>query len=195
MRAALLALAGTVVSLGGYGSALAHDDAAPVAVLHIDVRARIATRCGFGDPPRSPTGAPNLNVEQHIEIPFKLDCNTPFIIGVKSDNGALTSDLTPNGSGFAFTKPYKVELRIGTDGDPLTPDACDAATLTGKTKSEASCAFYGDRPGQGLSSGKRISTDQPSHLTVSWRGADPSAPRNVAGAYHDTITITVKARA
>jgi len=198
MRAAL-ACACTAVSLGMVGQASANPikpgGGAPVDKLTIDVRATIASRCGFAEAPRSPPHAFDLNAAQHVEIPFTLDCNTPFTIGVKSDHGGLTSDRAPDGSGFAFSKPYQVALEVGTDASALTPDPCGSEELVDAGKLRSLCAFYGDRPGQGLSSGKSISTFEPSHLVLSWPGVQDGTARNVAGRYHDTITITVSARA
>ncbi|HLI67508.1 MAG TPA: hypothetical protein VKU90_14190 [Caulobacteraceae bacterium] len=172
---------------------MSHDDATPVQKLTVDVKARIAARCGFRGDQDDHTGAQDLTVAHTLVIPFQLDCNTPFVIGVKSQHGAFAADRTPDGSGFAFTKAYRLSLDIGTNGQALTPAACDSTALTAPGAPGAACAFYGAKPGQGLSSGKLISIDRPSSMSLSWDGQG-AGPRNVAGRYSDTITITVSAR-
>ena len=174
-------------------SAMEHGDTAPVQKLRVEVKATIAAHCGFDQASDVSTKALDLNLAQTLHIPLKLDCNTPFIIGVKSSHGGLVSTLTPDHSGFSFVKAYKVALQVGVDGSPLSPDACDAVTLTGIGNAGRACAFYGDAPGVGLSSGKHISIGQPSQLSVGWDAAG-RGPRNVAGHYQDTLTVIVAAR-
>lgn len=185
------------VLAAGQASARDVDHGAPVSRITIDVKARIPVRCGFDQAPQTPAVDPDLDVARTVRVPFRLDCNAPFVIGVKSDHGALVADLPDDHSGFAFSKAYRVALDVGTNGQSMTPSDCDAAALTpaGEVSRDGkACAFFGAASGRGLSSGELISIGRPSDLAISWDARDPAAARNVAGRYADTLTIFVAAR-
>lgn len=181
----------------GQASARVADHATPVSRITIAVKARIPVRCGFAQAPETPAIDPDLNTARTVRVPFRLDCNAPFVIGVKSDHGALVADMPDDHSGFAFSKSYRVALDIGTNGQALTPSDCDSTALTatgGVSRDGKACEFFGSASGRGLSSGGLISINRPSTLSISWDGRDPNGALNVAGRYADTLTVFVAAR-
>lgn len=197
MRAGKLHAAILAVGLLMPVRAFAADD----AQVKIDVTATVSERCGISrDAEGAPAVVPNLETAQSMRFGFDIDCNTPFVIGVSSENGALvlTSDAKPTtpqlassvlDDGFASRKLYDVALAIDTDGDSIKTDTCSSADLTGGGR----CAFYGREAGSGQSSGKRTAIRRKGAVLVSWQANDGKA-RRAAGLYRDTLTIVVGPR-
>lgn len=182
-------------ALLGSSAAMADDS------IRIDITATIVERCGISrDASAADASAPDMDKAQQLRFPFKIDCNTPFAIGVSSQNGALRlseSDSAARSAvdgrsadGFANEKAYDVALNVETDGAPMQSDACSSRTLTGKG---GKCAFYGTESGSGLSSGKRTAINRQGALTVSWKAGDDGV-RRAAGSYRDTLTVVVGPR-
>lgn len=166
--------------------------------VRVKVQATITPRCGFESEPVDPTGKPDIEANTTIEIPFQLDCNTPFRIAVQSTHGALRHIGTPvqagsaETNGFAYTKGYDVGLTLGTSAGPRTPADCRSEQLRAGAQSQR-CEFFGTAPGEGYSSVNDISVGQSSSLTVKWSGTG-AGPRHLAGDYQDTLTIFVGPR-
>ena len=165
--------------------------------VRVKVQATISTRCGFDSEPVDPSGKADLEATTSIEIPFQLDCNTPFRIAVQSSHGALrhigtaeTGAIDTNG--FAYAKSYDVALTLGTNSGPRTPAACRSEQLQVGSRAQP-CDFFGAAPGEGYSSVNDISVGQPSSLTVKWAGGG-AGPRHLAGDYQDILTIFVGPR-
>jgi len=184
-------------ALLGSAPAWASGDGHSSESLSIDVTARIAERCGISAKRSIDTSkVPDLDTAQVLRFDFNIDCNTPFKIGMSSQNGALrlvgaegNDPVAPDG--FSVEKAYRVGLRVDTDADPLAPYTCSSRDLT---NAAGNCPFYGSRPGQGLSSGKRTAIDREGTITVSWPAIDDTGRRRAAGEYRDTITVVVGAR-
>lgn len=112
------------------------------------------------------------------QIPFQIDCNTPFSFEVRSREGALKGQAAMTAPGFANIIPYTLELKIPTD-EGLIASQCASSTLAASTPS---C-------GRGTS-GSAIAIEQTGSLTISWSIADVP----VAGSYADIVTVTVGPR-
>ena len=89
--------------------------------------ADIVGRCGFDQQLVSSATAYDLGSPQSHDYAFQMNCNTPFEVRVKSDNGAMAYDGQHPDDGFAYAKPYTVGLSIGTDQGLLHPADCDAS--------------------------------------------------------------------
>ncbi len=165
--------------------------------LRIEITARIAERCGISPGEGGSNVSGNLENNETLTINFDIDCNTPFRIGVSSENGGLRlataqrGDTNTDAQGFSIMKRYQVGLQVQTDGGLLDGGTCRSDELTSR---EGRCNFYGDRPGRGLSSGRRTAIDRTGTLTVSWNAQDGEGRRRVAGNYQDTLTIVVGPR-
>lgn len=181
------------VSAAGGLAPLSVANAAPRAdAVKIVVIAELKARCGFGSRPQDPSGIADLTVPGSITIPFSLECNAPFVIGVKSGSGGFKSSRTPDASGFRFVQPYTATLNVDTDRQRRDIDQrCSSTVLT--EASTARCDMRASAAGQGVRSGNAVSVGGDASLTVQW-SPDASAPRLIAGAYQETITIYLAAR-
>ncbi len=164
------------------------------ARVEIDVLARIVERCGFQQKPDATPHSLDLSRSGTTSLDFKVDCNTPFAIGVSSAKGALSSLRTGDANGFRTRLPYQVGLKLNTSGSALTPRDCSSDSLSPTSAPGTGCAFFGDATVQGLSSEQHIAIGEEGRLTISWPDPDTGGPRLIAGALSDTITITIGAR-
>jgi hypothetical protein len=188
---AILSIAGVMAS----GAALAKP---PVGdSLKIDIEASIGERCGISALGAKSKDAGRIDTANSVSFNFKLDCNTPFRIGVAAQNGAMQLVSSEGAStefgGFATRKSYVAGLAFNTDQDGLVDAGeCDSAKLSA---AQADCDFYGAQPGKGFSAGRRstaIGTE--GSLTVRWSGSEGDTARLVAGTYEETLTIVVGPR-
>ncbi|HEY1750673.1 MAG TPA: hypothetical protein VGG29_05385 [Caulobacteraceae bacterium] len=155
----------------------------------IDLSGRVRARCGFQTPPPSSVDV-DLSVAGSVSEAFVLDCNTPFRLRVASEHGTLAlNDADGAPAQLGRSDPYQVEVKFKTDLGAFD-ETCDAADLKGR-HGGGGCAFYGDRCGEGLSSGDGVAIGQSGALNVSWTAP---ATTLVAGRYADTLTIVVEAR-
>jgi len=154
---------------------------APVS-LTLDLTGKVPSRCGFVTAPATSANLGDLTVAGNIALPFKLDCNAPYAIKVRSDHGALARvGQAPAGSPFPITLDYVVGLTVATDLAPVSGQ-CAVSTL-----SSQACSWSA-----GLSSGDGVSIGTNGSLTVSWTAP---AQTRLAGQYQDQITLTVEVRA
>lgn len=169
--------------------------------VRIDVTATIAEHCGISrDASSVDSIVPDLDKAQLLRFPFKIDCNTPFAIGVSSQNGALRRrennvdamrDIDGQLSdGFSSEKAYSVSLVVATDGAQMLSENCTSRSLTGRG---GKCEFYGREAGTGMSSGRRTAIRREGAMIVSWVGGEDSV-RRAAGTYQDTLTVVVGPR-
>jgi spore coat protein U-like protein len=171
--------------------------AAPVQAqtesLEIDISAQIVARCGFAPGSNGAITAPqDLEEAASLATRIRLDCNTPYALGVTAVRGALVNlDAADDGSGFAFSKTYGVSIALDTDRGIIRSDRCSSADLI----SGGSCAFAGSAAGEGLESGSGISIGRDATITVDWQ-AQPALRRRLApGRYRDTLILVVGPRA
>jgi hypothetical protein len=173
----------------------------PADSVKLKVVAQIPARCGIVDIPTPPAGAVDLLSSGSFDMPFKVDCNQPFLIRMSSSNGGFA--LVREGSRFGFGdfKPYDVELNVGMNDQTNLVDTCSSQLLNVALAPSSGegvgmiCPFYGTAPRRGLSSGERISTRDAasSNIKISW--AEQGATRRLlAGSYKDTLTIAVEPR-
>lgn len=166
----------------------AHDGA-----LTVELTTEVPPRCGFVAGSLSGQGkTPDLAEAARFDIRIKLDCNTPFAFGIVAERGKLTNlDATPDGSSYAFAKPYRVSVALDTDRGTIRSDRCISTDLT----VGGACSFAADAPGAGLSSRRGISINRDAVLTVEWADQSTAGNRLAAGRYRDTLTLVVGPRA
>ena len=188
-----LALVARLIVVGAPASLFAVSAHAADTVT-IDVAATVAERCGIaaGELPRT---IPDLDEATTLRFEFRLDCNTPFRLGVSTANGALVLDgvraIGGNDDGFSRRKDYSVALDMNTDGDAIRTEDCAASALVSIA---GNCRFYGREPGEGMSSGRRTAIRRDGAIVVKWNAGAYDTPRRAAGTYRDTITVVVGVR-
>lgn len=167
------------------------------AVIAIDVKASVGGTCGFAT-----NGAPNGTVNAgaidttgwSAQIPFVAECTAPWRIAVSSLNGALKSAaIAP--TGYANTAPYTVALNVPYDtgsGSGTVTGSCPVAQID-QSLASSSCNFKGTAS---TTNGLQV----PRSFGLSGAYIQMSAPSYngnngtsilVAGAYADTLTVTV----
>ena len=115
-----------------------------------------------------------------------LNCNTGFVMTATSANGALKNDTVAS-RGFTNRLNYLLHIFL-----PLTGTAtrlissCNSAFLVA---GNSLCSL--SPGGSGVSSGGKPAIGTTATITVVW--ATPTKPRLIAGAYHDTVSISVTA--
>jgi hypothetical protein len=178
-----------LVALGLAAPAVAQD-----AGVDITVSAVIADRCGFARLAPTPLRGvtPDLETAQTFSVSLPLDCNTPFAVGVRGENGRLVNVTSrPDGSGYAFDKTYGVRLTLETSEGDVRSERCASDQIV----AGGTCGFASDQPGRGLGSGGGVATPGAVTLTIDWPDQSTLNQRLAAGDYSDTITLVVGARA
>lgn len=178
----------SLVMLASAPAAYAHTDS-----IAIDVVARIKDRCGFAaNAPNSVSAPYDLESAADFSLAVGLDCNTPYALGVTSQHGALTNaDPTDDGSGYAFSKTYRVSVALETDKGIVRSGRCVSSDMADGGR----CAFASLVPGRGLKSEAGISVGRNAVITIDWPAQGTSQPRLAAGHYKDTLILVVGPRA
>jgi hypothetical protein len=110
-------------------------------------------------------------------FPFRLRCNTPFIVRLGSRNGAFAvQDSAVPPAGFTTRIAYHATVNITTSSGPVVGN-CTSASL-----GESSCA---------ISSRDGIALIGESALILRW---DAAGREPVAGVYTDVLTMTINPR-
>ncbi len=146
--------------------------------LAVELRGRVAARCELTTAPR-PAGV-RLHQAGEAEGDFRIDCNTPFNMKVRSANGGFAGRAAV----LSAALPYEVGVRLGKGAGAHDLGWCDSAALKGA--GATGCAFGG---ASGWSSGDEIAIDQEGRLKLRWREGAP-----IAGDYRDIITIELEVR-
>ena len=154
--------------------------------LRIDLRGQVSARCEVVPP--SALGRIQLNDAGEVSGAFGIDCNTPFILRVKSANGGMAS-VQPL-YGVAPMADYQLGVEVGTDQGRRDLGWCASAELA--PDAAGACAFGATSPLGGWSSGDAIAIRQSGEIHLRWDGQDDGAPR--LGAYQDNIVIEVEVR-
>jgi hypothetical protein len=178
-----LSALGAVCALLALQPASAED----LDAVRVEVRAHIPGRCGFATPPPAEINGVRIDRAQAIALPFLIDCNEPFHVGLQSANGAVLRDGGALGGGFRSARSYEVELRVATDDGALNASSCSSTSIA--AASAAPCAFALGNADGGVGSGDAIAINQPGEIIVSWPDAEQDGPRFAAGDYNDTLTI------
>ena len=202
VRAGRAGLGGTLTGALMFAISVAASTQSHAETEHVrlDITASIAPRCGLVDLTNVQLPRADVTVAASMDVPFKVDCNQPFVIRITSGNGGLRLIGEGNSFGFVTFKPYDVKLDLGLSNEPNISRTCASAALNTATAASAGegmgmgCDFFGTAVRSGLSSGNAIAAGDaaPSNLKISWRGG--SQGRMLAGSYQDTLTIVVEPR-
>ncbi|MCW1401910.1 hypothetical protein OKA06_06060 [Novosphingobium sp. MW5] len=167
-------------ALGGFAPDAQAD------TLTINATGTILGSCQISVGSNFPTNA-DLSVSGSSSASAVVNCSTPFKINATSSNGALTTSAAAV-SGFTNSLVYTLAMSVPLNtGGPVTASCTSAQLVSG----QSSCALS---PGNstGLYSGATgTATNKTASLTASW--TTPTTPRLVAGAYADTLTVSIAA--
>lgn len=154
--------------------------------LRIDLRGQVAARCEVVPP--SQMGRIQLNDAGEVSGAFGIDCNTPFILRVKSANGGMAA-VQPL-YGVAAKADYRLGVEVGTSQGRQDLGWCASAELA--PDAGGGCAFGAAAALGGWSSGDTIAIRQSGEIHMRWDGQADGPPR--LGAYQDSIVIEVEVR-
>lgn len=158
--------------------------------VEIAVSALVAERCGFSaGAPLALDASADLEDAHSQSLVLRVDCNTPFAVTARSDDGRLINrSASDDQSGYAFDKVYGLSLDVGTDVGLVRSGRCLSTALVGG----GDCVLA--QP-EGLVSGNGVSIGGEATLTVDWPSQASLGRRLAAGDYSDTVTISIGARA
>jgi hypothetical protein len=175
----------------------------PSTELEFRVKTTIEPRCGWSS---SGTPAANVNLgsleaDGSFDVPFEIDCNTPFVFSTVSQNGHLSQDEMIEELPNSFTQKvdYRLALRLGVreaDGSIATLTAtCRSENL----RIEGPCPFAQGSVSAIEFTGDAIApsadTSLPrSRLRILWSAPQEGGPSRVAGRYSDVLTVSVSAK-
>lgn len=161
--------------------------------LTIPVTASVGGRCQFaaGGVPQGSYDAGSIDTTAWShDFDFRIDCNTASRVAVVSLNGGLKAATAALDSGYAALAPYTVLINLQGNSQAINAD-CAVATLA--ASSGTACGFRGPAS---TTTGLRLpgasSSQTGSYLRVS-APAYPGPAILVAGAYADTLTVTIAA--
>lgn len=175
----------------------------PAASVELTITTAVSPRCGW-----SASGAPASNVSLgsldatgHKDIPFEIDCNTPFLFSATSLNETLAQEASIEDLPALFTQTidYRVGVRIGVRNVDGVAGIITANCSSSSLHIEGMCPFAVGSPGQDSFTGESIATAADtalprSRLRISWTGQSASEPTRVAGTYSDVLTVSVQAK-
>ena len=172
-----------IIALMVFGSRATAD------VLTVTAKGTIAPVCSISVIKALPTA--NFAVSGNISGSALVNCNTGFVMTATSANGAVKNDASVS-PGFTNVLPYTLNIVVPLTPWPGAPAAgflsvgCKSAQLIAGS---SSCSL--SPGGSGASSGGKPAIGSTASMTLIW--GIPTTPRMIAGAYHDTITISVAA--
>jgi len=171
MRIAVAALAASLLA-APVGAAELDN----VKSLDLEVRGRIAERCAMGSVGDMSFGditRPGLAATARVQ----LDCNVPFTMSIRAQNGGLAHAQMPMGQGpYAGTLPYSIGLEM--------PVRRPQAGMVSKQYESRQLVN-----GSSFSTNDAIATEGMT-LAVNLGNASGEAGL-LAGNYSETITITI----
>jgi hypothetical protein len=147
--------------------------------FRVSVHGVVSPRCGVTQSVRSgtfanPVSPNNTAREDHLSLPFSVDCNGAFSISLASRSGGLKSAQTTSDTDFARTLPYAASVTL------LSGQRTDSCASTTMGEDGAGCVSHFPMTDGGASGEGRID------VTLS-AGNQPL----LAGRYTDFLTITV----
>jgi hypothetical protein len=170
------AVAGAMLLACGVATPAAAQEITNVKSVDIAVQGSIAQRCQMGAIPTADFGD-LTRPGRFAAAKVALDCNLPFTMMIKAQNGALAHSEMPHGQGpYAGSVPYSldVELPVRRPTTELISKVFEGRTLTG---------------GQTISSAGGIAMD--GLLLRLSLGSVSSEAGLLAGNYGEVIEITI----
>ncbi len=190
--------------LGAAMAGLAATAASARDTVQFDVLMTVPASCGWatGGQPQSTVNLGDLAKPGTRNLPFALDCNTPFVIRAVSQNGAMKrAGSLPSGAAAFFddAMAYDVTLTLGLRRANGATDTDERECTSGELFTRAAtCEFAGDSVGQGWESDDAVANARdaglpPSRLSLRWDGQRIGGQTMVAGSYSDVLTVSVEA--
>ncbi|MDT8759266.1 hypothetical protein MZO42_11210 [Sphingomonas psychrotolerans] len=170
------AAVGAALFLGVAASPAAAQEISNVKSMDIAVQGSIAQRCQMGAIPTADFGELS-RAGRFAAAKVALDCNVPFTMLIKAQNGALVHSEMPHGQGpYAGSVPYSldVELPVRRPATELISKVFEGRSLLG---------------GQAISSAGGIAMD--GLLLRLSLGSVSSEAGLLAGQYGEVIEITI----
>ncbi|MDP5281314.1 hypothetical protein Q9Q95_20480 [Sphingomonas sp. DG1-23] len=167
---------GVALVLGATAAPAAAQEISNVKSVDIAVQGSIVQRCQMGAIPTADFGdltRPGKSAAAKVA----LDCNMPFTMLIKAQNGALTHSAMPHGQGpYAGSVPYSldIELPVRRPTTEMISKVFEGRSLTG---------------GQAISSAGGIAVD--GLLLRLSLGSVSSEAGLLAGQYGEVIEITI----
>jgi hypothetical protein len=153
--------------------------------LRIELQGTVSPRCRMTSAPAL-AERPDLSREGELQAQFGLDCNTPFLLRVRSGEGGFSAE-TPR-EGVMHVVPYEIAVAVDTDAGTNALGWCGADQLA--APQGGSCAFGS---GEGWSSGEATAINRTGTMRLRW-----AAPREAdalpLGRYRDTIVVELAVR-
>jgi hypothetical protein len=165
-----------LAALCAFATPAAAQDISNVRSVDIAVQGSIAQRCQLGTMPTADFGELGRG-GRSAAAKVLLDCNVPFTMQIRAQNGALAHSEMPNGQGpYAGSIPYNldVELPVRRPTTELISKVFEGRSLTG---------------GQTISSAGGIAMD--GLLLRLSLGSVTSQAGLLAGQYGEVIEITI----
>jgi hypothetical protein len=184
-----VAFAEPAANVGAVGAGYTSMDAplGSSTELRIDLKGRVEARCDLVAPPML-GGVLSMQRAGQAEAGFKIDCNAPFILRVRSAEGGFASiNPTP---GIETLAPYQVSVAVRTDQGLQDLGWCDAAALT--ESATTGCGYAPAAAARGWSSGDATAINQTGSVRLRWDQSTDGSPR--LGDYRDTIVIELEVR-
>jgi len=169
-----------IIAAAAYAACIASpaaaEDTSYAKSIDVAVQGTVVQRCAMGSDVTTDLGT-LTGAARSVAARFQLDCNVPFVLSIRAQNGAIQHETMPGGQGgYAGSLPYSldVELPIRRPAQELISKAFDGRALIG---------------GQSLSSAGGIALDgMLLRLNV---GSVTSSAGLLAGNYGEVITITI----
>ena len=144
--------------------------------VSVSVQGSISPSCSISAPQPQLTIA-DLSHPGSAKLPLAMSCNAPFKYRMQSANGALRPDgVVAPVKNFLSAVPYQTRLMVTTLSGPSL-DMCSSGNMTASSPLCGTRRFY-----------EMIPQNAQGSLEISW---DLDGSPLLAGAYHDTITITI----
>lgn len=172
---------------GALGSGYTANDA-PLGAstdLRIELSGTVTPRCRMTSKPAL-AERPDLTRQGEMQAQFGLDCNTPFLLRVRSGEGGFAA-ADPR-EGVTRVVPYEIAVAVETDSGANALGWCGADQLA--QPQGASCAFGG---GEGWSSGDATAINRTGTMRLRW-AAPAQADALPLGRYRDTIIVELAVR-
>ncbi|NIJ21589.1 hypothetical protein FHS95_003292 [Sphingomonas naasensis] len=104
---------GAAVLVGLAATPATAQEIANVKSVDIAVQGSIAQRCQMGTIAATDFGRIGTTGNQGVQQRIQLDCNVPFTMQIKAQNGALAHSELPNGQGvYAGSVPYSLDVQL-----------------------------------------------------------------------------------
>jgi hypothetical protein len=177
LKPRVAAIAAVALALVAAGVPAQAETTTPANQVNLTLSGDITAACNVGD--GSPVDLGELRGGVGFSANLGLSCNVPFDLTLRSANGGLTHDRSPNGEGpFAGTLHYRLKVQVPL----ITPSRTNMGGDFTSTELRAA---------RSISSGSGIAIGG---ATLSLVTQEPTGAGLLAGKYSETISLTIAPR-